>query len=78
MDFLTRRAIAAQLAVTACMTGLMERGAARRDAGQGSVEYIGIILVVVAIVAVIIKAVDGSSIGTTVIGKIEDAISKVK
>ena len=77
MDFLTRRAIAAQVAVTAYMTGLVERDTARRDAGQGSVEYIGIILVVVAIVGVIITAALASNIGTSVINRIEEAITSI-
>ena len=73
MDFLTRRALAAQLAVTAFMTGIVDR--ADRDRGQGSIEYVGIILVVAAIIGALIIAAATTNIDETIINKIETAVS---
>lgn len=74
MQNLTRRALAAQLAFTAFVAGAFDR-ARNDDRGQGSVEYVGIILVVVAIIAVIIAAASG--LGSTIVTKIQSAIDSI-
>lgn len=50
----------------------VERMKARADRGQGAVEYLGIIVVVVAIIGVLMTTNFGNTIGaiTTQIGKI--------
>ncbi|MFJ6849635.1 hypothetical protein ACIQM3_03690 [Streptomyces sp. NPDC091271] len=50
----------------------VERMKARadRDRGQGSVEYLGIIVVVVAIIAALMLTNIGSAIGTAITGQI--------
>jgi len=73
MDFLTRRAVAAQIAMTAFVTGVVDR--AGRDRGQGSIEYVGIILVVAAIIGALILAAATTNIDETIIEKIETAVS---
>lgn len=74
MNFLASRALGAQLAVAAAVTGLLDR--TRKDeTGQGSVEYVGIIVVVVAIVLVIIGAATG--IGETLLEKLQEQIDKL-
>ncbi|MGW0120134.1 Flp family type IVb pilin [Streptomyces sp. NPDC003327] len=46
---------------------------AHRDRGQTAVEYLGIIVVVVAIVV----AITGTDIGTTIMGAITDKIAEL-
>lgn len=76
MSKMADKAIMAQVALTGYVAGAFER--MRNDErGQGSVEYVGIILVVVAIVAVIIAAAKGSTIGQTIMTKIEEAIKGI-
>ena len=77
MDTMTRRAVAAQIAVTGMILGAFDR-LKNDDRGQGSVEYVGIILVVVAIVGTIITvALSNTSIGETIMTKISDAIDSI-
>lgn len=74
MDTLTRRAVAAQLLVTGFVAGAFDR-LRGDDRGQGSVEYVGIILVVVAIIGVVIAAASG--LGGTIVTKIKGAIDSI-
>jgi hypothetical protein len=76
MDFLTRRAVAAQIAMTAFVTGVVDR--AGRDRGQGSIEYVGVILVAAAIVMALIAAAATTNIDETIIKKIETAVTNLK
>lgn len=71
MDFITHNALRAQVALTATMLGLTGR-LRRDDRGQGSVEYVGIILAVVVIVAVVAgaKTEIGNAIKTQLINAI--------
>jgi len=74
VENLTRRAVAAQLAFTGFVLGAFDR--VRSDErGQGSVEYVGIILVVVAIIGVVIAAASG--LGDTIVTKLQDAIDGI-
>ena len=74
MENLTRRAVAAQIAFTGLVLGAFDR--VRNDErGQGSVEYVGIILVVVAIIGVVIAAASG--LGDTIVTKLQDAIDGI-
>ena len=52
MENLTRRAVATRLLVTGFVAGAFDR-LRHDDRGQGSVEYVGIILVVVAIIVML-------------------------
>lgn len=77
MDNLNRRAVAAQIAVTGMILGAFDR-LKSDDRGQGSVEYVGIILVVVAIVGAIIAiANSNTSIGDAIMDRISSAISSI-
>lgn len=71
MENLTRRAIAARLAFTGLVLGALRRD----DRGQGSVEYVGIILVVVAIIGIVIAAASG--LGGTIVTKLTQAINSI-
>jgi len=76
VDNMTRRAVAAQIAVTGMILGAFDR-LKNDDSGQGSVEYIGIIIIVVAIVAAVAMLVQGSGIGQAIIDEIKSAIESV-
>ena len=53
-------------------------GRARHDdRGQGTVEYIGLVLLLAAVMAVVVTTGNGKSIGTTVIKQVKDAVSSV-
>lgn len=64
VTYMTSRLLGAQLAVAAAVTGMLDR--AREERGQGSIEYVGVIAVVAAIVgAVLLVATDvGDAIGS--------------
>jgi hypothetical protein len=57
---------------------------ARRDAGQGTVEYVALILLVALVMAGVIAAMkgfqtdEGKELGDAIIGKIKDAVRKVQ
>ena len=74
MENLTRRAVAAQLAFTGLVLGAFDR-VRSDDRGQGSVEYVGIILVVVAIIGVVIAAASG--LGGAIVTKLTTAINSI-
>ena len=77
MDNMTRRAVAAQIAVTGMILGAFDR-LKNDDSGQGSVEYVGIILVVVAIILTVIGlASTNTTIGQAIIDKITAAINSI-
>ena len=73
MDNITRRALAARIAVAGAVTGLFDK--VRSDErGQGSVEYVGIVIAVVAIVTLVIAAANSSGLGDTIINRIKTEI----
>lgn len=74
MDQITRRAVAAQLAVAGVVTGMFDR-VRRNDAGQGSVEYVGIIIVVGLIIAAVITF--ATPIGSAIGQQIQDAVDNI-
>jgi len=45
--------------------------------GQGTVEYIGLVLLLAAVMAVVVTTGNGKSIGTTVIKQVKEAVSSV-
>jgi hypothetical protein len=55
----------------------VHRTFARRDDGQGTVEYIGLILLLAAVMAVVSTQANGKSIGGKVVGEITKAIDSV-
>jgi hypothetical protein len=50
-----------------------------RDDGQGTVEYIGLILLIAGIMAAVValKTRSGTDLGTTIVGKLKDSIDGV-
>jgi hypothetical protein len=50
-----------------------------RDDGQGTVEYIGLILLIAGIMAAIValKTKSGTDLGATIVGKLKDSIDGV-
>jgi hypothetical protein len=56
----------------------------RRDAGQGTVEYVALILLVALVMAGVIAAMkgfetdEGKELGDVIIGKIKEAVRKVQ
>jgi hypothetical protein len=48
-----------------------------RDEGQGTVEYIGLILLLAAVMAVVSTSANGKSIGGRIVGEITKAIDSV-
>jgi hypothetical protein len=59
-------------------------GVLAREAGQGTVEYVALILLVALVMAGVVAAMkgyktdQGKSLGDAVIGKIKDAVDSVK
>lgn len=47
------------------------------ERGQGTVEYIGLVLLLAAVMAVVVTTGNGRSIGSTVIKQVKDAVSSV-
>ena len=68
----------AHAAVYRAVTGL------RREAGQGTVEYVALILLVALVMAGVVAAMkgfrsdDGKELGDAIIGKIKEAVRQVK
>lgn len=60
------------------------RGATGRQAGQGTVEYVALILLVALVMAGVVAAMkgfktdEGKELGDLVIGKIKEAVKKVE
>ena len=58
--------------------------ALRRDAGQGTVEYVALILLVALVMAGLVAAMkgfrtdQGKELGEVILGKIKDAVRKVE
>ncbi|PUB30154.1 hypothetical protein C8K30_102536 [Promicromonospora sp. AC04] len=74
MNKLAEKALIAQIAVQAYVVRQVER--ARSDErGQGTVEYVGAILLVVAIVVVVIAA--GDDVGKAIVEKLKAAVKKI-
>jgi Flp pilus assembly pilin Flp len=59
-------------------------GALRRETGQGTVEYVALILLVALVMAGVVAAMsgfrsdDGKELGDAILGKIKEAVRKVK
>ncbi len=59
-------------------------GALRRQAGQGTVEYVALILLVALVMAGVVAAMkgfrtdEGKELGDVILGKIKDAVKKVQ
>ncbi len=58
--------------------------ALRRETGQGTVEYVALILLVALVMAGVVAAMngfrsdDGKALGDAILGKIKEAVRKVK
>jgi hypothetical protein len=56
----------------------------RRDAGQGTVEYVALILLVALVMAGVVAAMkgfrtgEGKELGDVIVGKIKEAVKKVQ
>ena len=74
MDKLTHRMVTAQIAFTGMVLGAYDR-IRRDDRGQGSVEYVGIILVVAALIVVLVAA--ATPIGAAIKDKIVTAVEGI-
>ncbi|MBD7918396.1 Flp family type IVb pilin [Cellulomonas sp. Sa3CUA2] len=64
------------MAVAGAVTGLFDK-VRTDDRGQGSVEYVGIIVAVVIIVGLVIAAATSSDLGNTIINRIKDEIASI-
>ena len=53
------------------------RALAAREEGQGTVEYIGLILLLAGVMVAVVKAGHDSSIASTVVKKVQDSIDGV-
>ncbi|MBA3299195.1 MAG: hypothetical protein H0U24_03845 [Thermoleophilaceae bacterium] len=59
-------------------------GALRRQAGQGTVEYVALILLVALVMAGVVAAMkgfrsdEGKELGDVILGKIKEAVRKVQ
>ncbi len=59
-------------------------GALRRQAGQGTVEYVALILLVALVMAGVVAAMkgfrtdEGKGLGAVILGKIKEAVRKVE
>ena len=53
------------------------RTLATREEGQGTVEYIGLILLLAGVMVAVVKAGHDSSIASTVVKKVQDSIDGV-
>lgn len=71
---LSRQAVVTQIAVTGFIAGAFDR-IERNERGQGSVEYVGIIIVVVAIIAAIVAF--ATPIGNAIATKITEAVAGI-
>ncbi len=76
MDLITRQAVATQVAVTCFIAGAFDR-IRNDDRGQGSVEYVGIVMVVAILIVALIAAIN-SGIANSLVAKIEEAIAKIQ
>jgi hypothetical protein len=54
--------------------------AARRQAGQGTVEYVALVLLIAGVLAAVVAAghrMNGAGIAETIVGKLKDSIDSV-
>lgn len=69
---------------TAVRGGRRAGGLLRRESGQGTVEYVALILLVALVMAGVVTAMkgfktdDGKELGDLIIGKIKEAVRKVQ
>lgn len=74
MNTLTEKAVAAQVALKA-YAARVARQARDDERGQGSVEYVGIILVVVAIVGAVVAG--ATPVGTAILTQLTNAVNNI-
>jgi Flp pilus assembly pilin Flp len=74
MNTLTEKAVAAQVTLKA-YADRAARLVRDDERGQGSVEYVGIILVVVAIVAAVVAG--ATPVGTAILTKLTNAVNSI-
>jgi Flp pilus assembly pilin Flp len=74
MNTLTQKAVAAQVTLKAYAARLA-RQARDDERGQGSVEYVGIILVVVAIVGAVVAG--ATPVGTAILTQLTNAVNNI-
>ncbi|WP_407318708.1 hypothetical protein UQW22_18590 [Isoptericola halotolerans] len=70
MNKLTRKVVGAQLALQAFAERTVRR--AEDESGQGTVEYVGAVLLVVAIVGIVIAA--NEEVGEAIVTQLTDAV----
>ncbi len=78
MDIINRRLTIAYVTVVGFMSGAVDR-MGRDDRGQGSVEYVGIVLVVAALIMAVIGVMgsQGGEIGNAIVSKVSEAIDSI-
>jgi hypothetical protein len=61
------------------MMGLMHVRALRREEGQGTVEYVGIMLLLATVLTAVVAAANGEdfNLATTIVNEVKQAISRV-
>lgn len=74
MDKLMEKVVAAQVGLKA-LAGRAARQARDDERGQGSVEYVGIILVVVAIVGAVVAG--ATPVGTAILTQLTTAVNNI-
>lgn len=74
MNTLTQKAIAAQVALKAHADRIARR-ADGDESGQGTVEYVGAVLLVVAIVGIVVAA--SSDVGDAIVDQLTDAVKDI-
>ncbi|MBO0608760.1 hypothetical protein [Myceligenerans salitolerans] len=74
MNMLTQKVVAAQVALKAHADRLTSR-ANDDEAGQGTVEYVGAILLVVAIVGVVVAA--SNDVGKAIVTQLTNAVNDI-
>jgi len=72
MNIIARRMTMAQIAITGYVAGAFDR-MRKDDRGQGSLEYVGIVVAVLAVLALVIAALKGVDIA----GKLTAAINSI-
>lgn len=75
MNKFAQKAAAAQLVLTGFVAGAFDR-LKSDERGQGSVEYVGIIVVVVAVIAIVVAAASG--IGGAIVTKLTTAVNSLQ
>ncbi|WP_460749962.1 hypothetical protein [Myceligenerans cantabricum] len=74
MNTLTQKAIAAQVALKAHAERITRR-ANDEESGQGTVEYVGAVLLVVAVVVIVIAA--SEDVGKSIVEQLTEAVKDI-